>query len=57
MATRWSSAAPARPRVNPTLYQNVGYDPRKDFAPVGLIGNQRAAVLVNPNLPAAAIRS
>ena len=24
--------------VNPTLYQNVGYDPRKDFAPVGLIG-------------------
>src|SRR5215210_8706962 len=22
--------------VNPTLYQNVGYDPRKDFAPVGL---------------------
>ena len=24
--------------VNPTLYNNVGYDPRKDFAPVGLIG-------------------
>src|SRR5262245_26330843 len=24
--------------INPTLYQNVGYDPRKDFAPVGLIG-------------------
>jgi len=24
--------------VNPTLYSNVGYDPRKDFAPVGLIG-------------------
>src|SRR5919202_19306 len=23
--------------VNPTLYSNVGYDPRKDFAPVGLI--------------------
>src|SRR5262249_155887 len=24
--------------VNPTLYQNVGYDPRRDFAPIGLIG-------------------
>src|ERR1700675_3053691 len=23
--------------IDPTLYQNVGYDPRKDFAPVGLI--------------------
>ena len=23
--------------MNPTLYPNVGYDPRKDFAPVGLI--------------------
>ena len=24
--------------VNPTLYPNAGYDPRKDFAPIGLIG-------------------
>ena len=24
--------------INPTLYPNVGYDPRKDFAPIGLIG-------------------
>ena len=24
--------------IDPTLYGNVGYDPRKDFAPVGLIG-------------------
>ena len=22
--------------INPTLYHNVGYDPRKDFAPVGI---------------------
>ena len=28
--------------VNPTLYSNVGYDPRKDFAPVGLIGTSAA---------------
>ena len=25
--------------IGPTLYPNAGYDPRKDFAPVGLIGN------------------
>ena len=36
-ATRWASAALARSAINPTLYANVGYDPRKDFAPVGLI--------------------
>ena len=34
--------------VNPTLYSNVGYDPRKDFAPVGLIGTGQLIVVVNP---------
>ena len=34
--------------VNPTLYDNVGYDPRKDFAPVGLIGTGQLIVVVNP---------
>ena len=29
--------------INPTLYPNVGYDPRKDFAPVGLIGTERSS--------------
>src|SRR5438105_8427063 len=42
--------------VNPTLYQNVGYDPRKDFAPVGLIGTSALVVLVNPALPARNVR-
>src|SRR4051794_38816284 len=37
--------------VNPTLYQNVGYDPRKDFAPVGLIGASALVVLTHPALP------
>src|SRR4029077_16654069 len=41
--------------VNPTLYQNGGYDPRKDFAPVGLIGTSALVVLVNPALPARSI--
>jgi tripartite-type tricarboxylate transporter receptor subunit TctC len=42
--------------VNPTLYQNVGYDPRKDFAPVGLIGSSALVVLVNPSLPVRTMR-
>ena len=35
--------------VNPTLYENAGYDPRKDFAPVGLIGTSALIVLVHPS--------
>jgi tripartite-type tricarboxylate transporter receptor subunit TctC len=41
--------------VNPTLYNNVGYDPRKDFAPIGLIGTGQLIVLVNPNVAAKTI--
>ena len=37
--------------IGPTLYGNVGYDPRKDFAPVGLIGTSALVVLVHPSLP------
>jgi tripartite-type tricarboxylate transporter receptor subunit TctC len=38
--------------IDPTLYPNVGYDPRKDFAPVGLIATSALIVLVNPSVPA-----
>jgi tripartite-type tricarboxylate transporter receptor subunit TctC len=38
--------------INPTLYPNVGYDPRKDFAPVGLIATSALVVLVNPDVAA-----
>jgi tripartite-type tricarboxylate transporter receptor subunit TctC len=38
--------------VNPTLYNDVGYDPRKDFAPVGLIGTSALIVLAYPGLAA-----
>src|ERR1700676_5496023 len=41
--------------IDPTLYPNVGYDPRKDFAPVGLIATSALAVLVNPAVPAKTI--
>src|SRR6195952_4341681 len=33
--------------INPTLYANVGYDPRKDFAPVGLIGTSALVLVIN----------
>ena len=38
--------------IDPTLYPNVGYDPRKDFAPVGLIATSPLIILVNPSVPA-----
>ncbi len=41
--------------VNPSLYANVGYDPRKDFAPVGMIGTGALVVLVHPSVPAKTI--
>jgi tripartite-type tricarboxylate transporter receptor subunit TctC len=37
--------------IGPTLYGNVGYDPRKDFTAVGLIGTSALVVLVHPSLP------
>src|SRR5262250_3421175 len=42
--------------INPTLYANVGYDPRKDFAPVGLIATSALVVLVHPSIPAHSVK-
>ena len=41
--------------INPTLYPNVGYDPRRDFAPVGLIATSALVVLVHPSVQANSI--
>jgi tripartite-type tricarboxylate transporter receptor subunit TctC len=38
--------------INPTLYPNAGYDPRKDFAPIGLIGWQPSVLTVGLAAPA-----
>src|SRR5664279_1939682 len=42
--------------IDPTLYPNAGYDPRKDFAPVGLIATNPMIIVVNPSLPAKNVR-
>lgn len=41
--------------IGPSLYKEVGYDPRKDFAPIGMIGNAPSAVVVHPSFPAKTI--
>jgi tripartite-type tricarboxylate transporter receptor subunit TctC len=35
--------------IGPTLYSKAGYDPRKDFAAIGLIGNAPSSVVVHPS--------
>jgi tripartite-type tricarboxylate transporter receptor subunit TctC len=42
--------------IGPTLYPNAGYDPRKDFAPVGLIGNAPNSLVVHPSFPAKSVQ-
>ena len=37
--------------TGPSMYRNVGYDPRKDFAPIGLIAIAPALLLVHPSVP------
>ena len=41
--------------VNPTLYANVGYDPRADFTPVGLIATSPLVIVTHPSVPARSI--
>ncbi|MGB8400858.1 Bug family tripartite tricarboxylate transporter substrate binding protein [Bradyrhizobium sp.] len=38
--------------IGPSLYKNVGYDPRQDFSPIGLIGNAPNSLVVHPSFPA-----
>ncbi|HEY5963689.1 MAG TPA: tripartite tricarboxylate transporter substrate binding protein [Xanthobacteraceae bacterium] len=41
--------------INPSLYPNVGYDPRKDFAGIGLIASSSNILLVHPAVPARSV--
>ena len=40
----------------PSMFKNIGYDPRKDFAPIGLIASAPALLLVHPSLPAKTVK-
>jgi tripartite-type tricarboxylate transporter receptor subunit TctC len=35
--------------INPTLYVNAGYDPRKDFAAIGMIASMPVALIAHPS--------
>jgi tripartite-type tricarboxylate transporter receptor subunit TctC len=37
--------------IGPSLYPNVGYDPRTDFAPIGRIGTAPNTLVVHPSFP------
>jgi tripartite-type tricarboxylate transporter receptor subunit TctC len=41
--------------INPTLYTHAGYDPRKDFSPIGLIAAMPVALIAHPSFPAKTI--
>jgi tripartite-type tricarboxylate transporter receptor subunit TctC len=38
--------------INPSLYVHLNIDPKKEFAPVGLIASMPVALLANPSFPA-----
>ncbi len=37
--------------IGPSLYPNVGFDPHKDFSPIGLIGSAPAVLAIHPSFP------
>ena len=41
--------------INPSLYANPGYDPRVDFAPIGLISSTPVVLMAHPSFAAQSI--
>ncbi len=41
--------------IGPSLFANVGYDPRTDFAPIGRIGVAPSTLVVHPSFPARSV--
>ena len=41
--------------VSPALYKKLGYDPERDFAPIGMMASNPNAFTVNPSVPATTI--
>jgi tripartite-type tricarboxylate transporter receptor subunit TctC len=42
--------------INPSIYPDVGYDPRKNFSPIGLMATSQNVLLVNPSVAASSVR-
>ncbi|HET9902810.1 MAG TPA: tripartite tricarboxylate transporter substrate binding protein [Xanthobacteraceae bacterium] len=38
--------------INPQMYNNLGYDPVKDFQPISILGTQPSVIYVNPKFEA-----
>jgi tripartite-type tricarboxylate transporter receptor subunit TctC len=38
--------------ISPSMFANVGYDPRTDFAPIGMVGMAPSVLVVHPSVPA-----
>ncbi|HKS60811.1 MAG TPA: tripartite tricarboxylate transporter substrate binding protein [Xanthobacteraceae bacterium] len=41
--------------INPSLYVNAGFDPRKDFSAIGLIASMPVVLIAHPSFPARSI--
>ncbi len=41
--------------TGPNLFANVGYDPRKDFEPIGLVAAASSVLVAHPSLPARSV--
>ena len=41
--------------INPSLYANAGFDPRKDFSAIGLIASMPVMLIAHPSFPARSI--
>src|SRR3954468_18429946 len=41
--------------INPSLYANSGFDPRKDFVAIGLIASMPVVLIAHPSFPAQSV--
>ena len=55
MATRIVMAHTGTTSINPSLYANPGYDPRKDFTPIGLISSTPIVLMAHPSFAAKSV--
>jgi tripartite-type tricarboxylate transporter receptor subunit TctC len=42
--------------VAPSIYPDLGYDPRRDFSPISFIGSTPYALVAHPSLPAQSVK-